>query len=78
VSADLAEVAHHDAAFESEPGFAVVQIQIQGQFFRLVVDTGSSDLVLFRARVQDRLPALRVTGAMTINHDGWRGRPSGG
>jgi predicted aspartyl protease len=60
-----AGVAHHYAAFESEPGFAVVQIQVQGQFFRLVLDTGSSDLVLFRARVQDRLPALRVTGAMT-------------
>ena len=51
--------------FEGGPGFAVVHIQIQGQVLRLMVDTGTSDLVLFAPRVQGRLPGTRPAGVKT-------------
>jgi len=51
--------------FESGTGFAVVQIQIESQILRLMVDTGTSDLVLFAPRVHDRLPGARLAGVKT-------------
>ena len=51
--------------FENEPGFVVVQVQIQGHPLRLMVDTGTNDLVLFAPRVQGRLAGAHAVGVKT-------------
>jgi predicted aspartyl protease len=51
-----------DVPFERGPGFVIVQIQIQGRPLRLMVDTGTNDLVLFAPKVQGRLAGARTVG----------------
>jgi len=51
--------------FERGPGFVTVQIQIQGRPLRLMVDTGTNDLVLFAPKVQGRLAGVKTVGTKT-------------
>jgi predicted aspartyl protease len=51
--------------FERGPGFVTVQIQIQGRPLRLMVDTGTNDLVLFASKVQGRLAGAKTVGTKT-------------
>ena len=51
--------------FERGPGFVTVQIQIQGRPLRLMVDTGTNDLVLFAPKVQGRLAGAKTVGTKT-------------
>jgi predicted aspartyl protease len=50
------------------PPFLTVPISISGRRYRLLVDTGSYRVVLFRSRAQDRLPPLSAHGALGLNH----------
>ena len=45
--------------FELGPGYAVVSFDVEGQPFRLMVDTAARSLILFAPRVRDRLAGLR-------------------
>jgi Aspartyl protease len=46
--------------------FLTVRLAIDGQSVSLIVDTGSRDLILFRRRVEDRLPKLPVVGSKSL------------
>jgi hypothetical protein len=48
--------------------FLTVQMGVQGVPVRLLVDTGSRDLILFEQRVRGRLPGLIVTGEKVLYH----------
>jgi predicted aspartyl protease len=52
------------------PPFLTVKVELGGHPFRLLVDTGSSHLVLFERRVQGRLPALALRGDTLLYHTG--------
>jgi len=52
----------------------VVKAEVQGCPVRLLVDTGSSALILFRKRIRGRLPELRVIGEGIISNMGGRTR----
>lgn len=50
------------AILEAGPGYVFVQMLVSGRPMRLVVDTGAKDLILFEARVGNRLNGLRRQG----------------
>jgi predicted aspartyl protease len=54
--------------------YLVVKAEVQGCPVRLLVDTGSSELILFRKRLRGRLPELRVIGEAIISNMGGRAR----
>jgi len=41
-------------------GFVTVDVNLNGQPFRLLVDTGASSLMLFATRIQDQIPDLQL------------------
>ncbi len=53
---------------EVTPPFLTVQIELNGRSIRLIVDSGSSRLVLFERRVRDRLRPLPLHGELLIYH----------
>jgi len=59
------EASERAVAFEPRPGYVVVRLEVQGQFVRVVVDTGAKDLVLFESRVRGRLAGVRNAGVKT-------------
>jgi predicted aspartyl protease len=56
--------------FELGPGYAVVCLDVEGQPFRLMVDTGARSLILFAPRVRDRLTGIRTLGERVIGNAG--------
>jgi hypothetical protein len=48
--------------------FLIIQLEVQDRPVRLLVDTGSRDLILFQSRLQDRLPKMLTRGEKTIYH----------
>jgi predicted aspartyl protease len=60
--------------FERGPGFVAVQIQIQGLPLRLMVDTGTNDLVLFAPKVEGRLAGAKTVGVKMKTTLGGEGR----
>jgi predicted aspartyl protease len=48
--------------YEAYPGYALVELKIQQQTLRLLVDTGASDLVLFRSATRDCQDAIKNVG----------------
>jgi predicted aspartyl protease len=50
------------------PPFLTVRLSISGRLVRLLVDTGSSRLVLFERRVHDMAPLLPFHGELSFNH----------
>lgn len=52
----------------------VVKAEVQGCPVRLLVDTGSNELILFRKRLRGRLPKLRVIGEGIISNLGGKAR----
>ena len=56
--------------FELGPGYAVVSLDVEGQSFRLMVDTGARSLILFAPRVRGRLTELRMLGERVIGNVG--------
>lgn len=54
--------------------FLVVGAEVQGCPVRLLVDTGSSGLILFKQRLRGRLPKLRVIGEGIISNMGGKAR----
>ncbi len=55
-------------SLEATGPFLTVQLGASGRLFRLLIDTGSNRLVLFRRRAEGRLPTLAVHGEQTFNH----------
>jgi hypothetical protein len=53
---------------DATPPFLTVSVSISGRAIRLLVDTESDRLVLFRRRAQDRLPPLSVHGELWSDH----------
>src|SRR5262245_31153815 len=53
---------------EVTPPFLTVRVALGGRPLRLLVDTGSRDLVLFQHRMQGRLPALMIRGEKFVRH----------
>ena len=53
---------------EITPPFLTVQLALAGRPIRLLVDTGSSRLILFERRMRDRLPPLHVYGQLVLYH----------
>lgn len=64
------KTAPFDSTISLEPDSQaiVAGVKIQGSDFRLVVDSGARNVVLFKNRVQDRLPKLRSCGEVTVRH----------
>jgi predicted aspartyl protease len=58
----------------SRPWCLVVRAEVQGCPVRLLVDTGSSELILFRKRLRGRLPGLKVIGERIVSNLGGRTR----
>jgi len=56
--------------FELSPGFAVVTLDVDGQSFRLMVDTGARSLILFAPRVRGRLAVIRTLGERAMGNAG--------
>ena len=56
--------------FELGPGYAVVSLDVEGQLFRLMVDTGARSLILFAPRVRGRLGGVRRLGERVIGNAG--------
>lgn len=50
----------HSHPIQSRPGFVYLTIHVQGRPLYLVVDTGARDLILFSARLGNRLDGLRT------------------
>jgi predicted aspartyl protease len=48
--------------FDTGPPVLTVQLQVQDEPVRLLVDTGSADLVLFACQLHGRLPQLPLSG----------------
>lgn len=48
--------------------FLIIQMEVQDRPIRLLVDTGSRDLILFESRLQDRLPKMITRGEKIIYH----------
>ncbi len=48
--------------YEAHPGYALVELKIQQQSLRLLVDTGASDLVLFASATRDCQDAIKNVG----------------
>lgn len=46
----------------ADPVCLTVPVEIGGRSFRLLVDTGVKELVLYEARTRSRIPALRING----------------
>ena len=46
----------------ANPVCLTVPVEIGGRSFRLLVDTGVKELVLYEARTRSRIPALRING----------------
>lgn len=57
-------------AFQAGMGFVYATIEVQGQAFRLLVDTGVNHLLLFNGRVRSRLTGLRALGTRTSSNLG--------
>ena len=56
--------------YEAHPGYALVELKIQQQGLRLLVDTGASDLVLFASAMQNCQDAIRKVGTRTWSNMG--------
>ena len=56
--------------FELGPGYAAVSLEVEGQLFRLMVDTGARSLILFAPRVRGRLAAIPTLGERVIANAG--------
>ena len=55
-------------SLEPDSQAIVASVKIQGSDFRLVVDSGARNIVLFRNQVQDRLPTLKGRGEVAVRH----------
>lgn len=51
-----------DVPMTADPICLTVPVEIGGRSFRLLVDTGVKELVLYEARTRSRIPALRING----------------
>jgi predicted aspartyl protease len=56
--------------YEAHPGYALVELKIQQQSLRLLVDTGASDLVLFASATHDCEEAIKNVGTRTWSNMG--------
>jgi predicted aspartyl protease len=56
--------------YEAHPGYAVVQLKVQQQSLRLLVDTGASDLVLFASATRDCQDAIKKLGTRAWSNMG--------
>src|SRR5581483_7309203 len=56
--------------YEAHPGYAVVELKVQQQSLRLLVDTGASDLVLFASATRDCQDAIKSIGTRTWSNMG--------
>ena len=56
--------------FELGPGYAVVSLDVEGQPFRLMVDTAARSLILFAPRVRGRLAGSHFIGERVIGNAG--------
>jgi predicted aspartyl protease len=66
----LLDPAETSVPFELGPGYAVVSLDVEGQPFRLMVDTGARSLILFGPRVRDRLAGVRKLSERVIGNAG--------
>jgi hypothetical protein len=66
----LLDSAETSVPFELGPGYAVVSLDVEGQPFRLMVDTAARSLILFAQRVRDRLAGLRKLSERVIGNAG--------
>jgi predicted aspartyl protease len=57
-------------AIQEGPGFVYTTLQVKGQSVRLMVDTGTSQLILFESSVRTRLTELRPLGTKTSSNMG--------
>ena len=55
----LLDPAETSVPLELGPGYAVVSLDVEGQPFRLMVDTAARSIIRFAPRVRDRLAGLR-------------------
>lgn len=55
-----------------EPGlsYVVVHLEVRGQPLRLLLDTGTRDIILFEPGIWDRLPGLRIIGEKVSSNIG--------
>lgn len=56
--------------YEAHPGYALVELKIQLQSLRLLVDTGASDLVLFASATRDCQGAIKNIGTRAWSNMG--------
>ena len=56
--------------YEVRPGYVLVELKIQQQSLRLLVDTGASDLVLFASATHDCQQAIKNVGTRTWSNMG--------
>jgi len=56
--------------YEAHPGYALIELKIQQQSLRVVVDTGASDLVLFASAVRDCQAAIKNVGTRAWSNMG--------
>lgn len=57
-------------ALQVGPGYVYLTLYVQERPIHLVVDTGTKDLILFEARVRDRLNGLQAQGTKTSSNLG--------
>ena len=56
--------------YEAHPGYALVELKIQKRSLRLVVDTGTSDVVLFASATRDCQDAIKKVSQRTWSNMG--------
>ena len=57
-------------AFEDKEGFVVVRLLVEGKPFRMLLDTGAKDLVLFENRVRGELSPITILGTKAVTNLG--------
>jgi hypothetical protein len=56
--------------YETHPGYALIELKVQQQSLRLLVDSGASDLVLFASAMHDCQDAIKSVGTRTWSNMG--------
>lgn len=61
---------HPAVAFEDGGGFVVVRLLVNGKPFRMLLDTGANDLVLFENRIRRELQPITILSTKTVTNLG--------
>jgi predicted aspartyl protease len=56
--------------YEAHPGYALVELKVRRQSFRLLVDTGASDLILFASAARNCQDAIKNKGTRAWSNMG--------